>query len=247
MMHLVVDRQDISTGDIHVWIACIADDCNVTAKFLPILSQEERAKAAHFVFDRDRQRYVQTHGIVRRILADYSGIDAATLTFIRNRHGKPHLAGRPNGQDLQFSLSHSGNCCLVAVRLDHPVGVDVENVRELPQAAEIAQRYFTADEVRFILALPGEAQRNAFFDLWTHKEAIVKGLGVGLAANLQRIVFELDPVQGLRLAARDGDPSIGRTWSIFRLDPTPGYVAAVASGHSVRSLTLKNWNRTDPD
>jgi pimeloyl-ACP methyl ester carboxylesterase len=33
--------------------------------------------------------------------------------------------------------------------------------------------------------------RDAFFVLWTRKEATVKGLGVGLAANLGRVEFEI--------------------------------------------------------
>jgi len=247
MMHPVVARPALSTGEIHIWTASITDDDNVTANLFPILSQDERATATQFAFDRDRTRYIQAHGIVRRILADYSGIDAAALTFTHNHHGKPHLAGKPNGQNLQFSISHSDSCCLIAVRLDQPIGVDIEKVRDRPQAAEIAQRYFTADEARLIRSLKGELQRNAYFDLWTHKEAVVKALGIGLAGNLHRIAFDLNPIQGLRLVAWDSDPSIGRTWSIFRLDPAPGYVGAVASVHPVRSLTLKSWNPTVPD
>ena len=70
---------------------------------------------------------------------------------------------------------------------------------------------------------------------------LAEGLGISLAANLGRIEFDLDPVQGLQLAAWDGDPTIARTWSILRFDPAPGYVAAVASVHPIRTLALKTW------
>src|SRR5262249_49758799 len=120
-------------------------------------------------------------------------------------------------------------------------------VRDLPRAVDIVQSYFTPAESRALTALPGTARRDAFFALWTQKEATVKGLGMSLAAHLCRIGFELDPACGLRLVTRDCDHSVGQKWSIVRLDPAPGYVAAVASAHPIRCLTLQNWSHTGAD
>jgi 4'-phosphopantetheinyl transferase len=214
---------------------------------LRILGQEERARAAQLAFERDRVRFIEAHGMARQILAGYSDADAATLTFARNRHGKPYLVPRANGPDLQFSVSHSGNCCMLAVRLDHSIGIDVEKVRDVPQAMNIAQSHFTPAESRGLAALLGTARRDAFFVLWTHKEAAVKRLGIGLAANLGRAELDLDPVGGARLVAWDGDRSVAERWAIRRLDPAPGYVAAVASVHPVGSLTLQNWSHAGAD
>jgi hypothetical protein len=76
---------------------------------------------------------------------------------------------------------------------------------------------------------------------------MVKGLGIGLAANLGRVEFDLDPAGGLGLVAWDGDQSVAQKWSVLRLDPAPGYVAAVATAHPIRSLRVQNWNHTDAD
>jgi 4'-phosphopantetheinyl transferase len=215
--------------------------------FLRILDQEERLRAAQLSFEHDRVRFIQAHGILRRILADYLDADAATLAFACNHHGKPYLVSRANDPDLHFSLSHSGNCYMLAVRLDHPVGIDVEKVRDLPQAIDIAQSYFTPAEGRVLAALQGAARRDAFFVLWTHKEAMVKGLGIGLADNLGRVEFELNPPGGPRLVAWDGDRSVAQRWSVRRLDPGPGHVAAVASVSPIRSLKLRDWRHADAD
>ena len=246
MTYPCVHRPGLSIGEIHVWTARLVDD-RATADLLPILDQEERARAAQFSFERDRVHFIQTHGIVRQILANYFKADAATLTFARNHHGKPYLVPRANGPNLQFSVSHSGDCCMLAVRLDQAIGIDVEKVRDLPQATNIAQNYFTPAESSVLAALQGTAQRDAFFVLWTHKEATVKGLGIGLAANLGRVEFDFDPVGGLRLVAWDGDRSVAQRWSTLRLDPAPGYIAAVASVHPIRSVSLQNWNHAGAD
>jgi 4'-phosphopantetheinyl transferase len=247
MTHPCVDRPALSIGEIHVWTARLVDEHRATADLLPILSREERAQAAQFSFERDRVRFIQAHGVVRQILSNYSDADAATLTFARNRHGKPCLIPRVTDQNLQFSVSRSSDCCMLAVRLDHSVGIDVEKVRDLPQAIDIVQGYFTPAESKALSALRGTARRDAFFALWAHKEAVVKGLGISLAAHLGRIEFDLDPAGGLRLVAWDGDQSVAQKWSIRRIDPAPGYVAAVASANPIRSLTLQNWSYTGAD
>jgi 4'-phosphopantetheinyl transferase len=248
MTHPCVDiRAGLSIGEIHVWTARLRDDDHTTAGMLAILDQEERARAAKFSFKRDRTRFIQTHGVVRRIVASYADADAATLTFARNRFGKPYLVSWANDPDLQFSVSHSSDYCLLALRRDHPIGIDVEKVRDLPQAMGIAQSYFTPRESRALAALQETARRDAFFVLWTHKEATIKRLGIGLAANLGRAEFDLDPAGGLRFVGWDGDRSVAQSWSILRLDPAPGYVAAVASAHPIRLLTLQNWSRAGAD
>jgi 4'-phosphopantetheinyl transferase len=242
-----VARPTLSFGEIHVWTARLADEPDAIADLLRILSREERTQAAQFSFERDRTRFIQAHGVVRQILSIYCDADPPTLSFARNHHGKPYLIARANGPNLQFSLSHSSDCCMLAVRFDHPIGIDVEKVRDWPRAMDIVQSYFTPAESKALSALQGTAQRDAFFALWTHKEATIKGLGISLAAHLGRIEFDFDPIGRLRLVAWDGDQSVARKWSVVRLDPAPGYVAALASAHPMRCLTLHNWSRIGAD
>ena len=80
--------------------ACLVDDRRVTAASLPLLSQEERARGAQFVFEHDRMRFIQAHGSVRQIFSGYLEADGATLTFARNRNGKPFLVPQGNGPKL---------------------------------------------------------------------------------------------------------------------------------------------------
>ena len=235
MCNPCVDRPALSIGEIHVWTAHLVDEYRATADLLAILSGEESAQAAQFSFERDRMRFIQAHGIVRQILSNYLDADAATLVFARTHHGKPYLIPRANDPHLEFSVSRSSNCCMLAVQLDHSIGIDIEKVRDLPQAIDIVQSYFTPVESKALSALRGAARRDAFFALWTHKEAMVKGLGISLAAHLGRIEFDLDPIGGLRLVAWDRDQSVAQKWSVVRLDPAPGYVAAIASAYPIRA------------
>ena len=91
--------------------------------------------------------------------------DAATLTFARNRQGKPYLTPWANGPDLQFSLSHSGDYCMLALRLDHTIGIDVEEMRDLPQAIDIAESYFTPSGKQSFGGLAGNGPAGDIFCL----------------------------------------------------------------------------------
>jgi 4'-phosphopantetheinyl transferase len=223
MTYPCVDRPGLSIGEIHVWTARLVDEHRATYDLLAILSREESVRAAQFSFERDRMCFIHAHGIVRQILSNYLVADAATLIFARTHHGKPYLIPR----HLEFSVSRSGDCCMFAVQLDHSIGIDVEKVRDLPQAIDIVQSYFTSAESKALSALRGAVRRDAFFALWTHKEATVKGLGISLAAHLGRIEFDLDPIGGLRLVASRGSKSFALPaasslpmmiqWEILRL------------------------------
>src|SRR5262249_56235447 len=110
--------------------------------------------------------------------------DGVTLIVGGTRDGKAYLTRRANGPHLEFSVSRSSNCCMLAVQLDHPIGIDVEKVRDRPQAIDIVQSYFTPAESKALSALRGAARRDAFFALWTHKGGTVKGLGISLGAHV---------------------------------------------------------------
>ena len=88
----------------------------------------------------------------------------------REAGGKPFFPSRP---DVCFSLSHSRGAAVCAVH-NRPVGVDIEKIRPAP--ARLAAGM--ADE--------------AFFRLWTAKEATIKRQGLGVEALLRPM--EPDPL-----------------------------------------------------
>ena len=236
-MSRLADPVSLPEGEIHVWTAQLLDDDAVAAELIGVLDEDEKARAARFRFAQHRRRFVQSHGMMRRVLAAYAGIDAAALRFRYNPHGKPSLA--PAGHDLHFSLSHSADCCMLAIRRGDPIGIDVEHLRDLPDALDVARRQFTRSESQLLSRLDAAARRDAFFALWTQKEAIVKALGGSLADYLDRLEFDLGPAGGVRL--KSGYQSAGDQWSVVRIDCPRGYAAAMATCHGFRELAHFAW------
>jgi 4'-phosphopantetheinyl transferase len=235
--HSAASRAD----SIDVWTAELVDHDDAAAEFACLLDETERERAHRFRFAHQRRFFIQSHGIVRQILADYRGIDPAALAFREGPWGKPVLAVPKWDEPLQFSLSHSGNCCMVAVRRSGPVGIDLEQVRDLPNSADIADRMFTRAEGAFIGRLVGAARRDAFFALWTAKEAVVKALGRSLADYLDRLQFDLDPAGRVRFLSLDGDSASTHAWSVQHVDAPAGFAAALAGCPRFATVRPFTW------
>ena len=107
---------------------------------------------------------------------------------------------------------------------DTPVGVDVERLREMPGAAGLVERYFSAPERRQFAELPAEVRAMGFFRGWTCKEAVLKGIGCGVR-ELDRCVVELHPDTPPAIL---GPAETAAGWSVITWQPTPLTLAALA-------------------
>jgi 4'-phosphopantetheinyl transferase len=148
-------------GEVHVWRVHLIRG----SRSQP--TAEEAERALRLATPALRRRYLNAHAALRAILGS---VTTAPLEFALHEKGKPYLASAP---EIRFNLSHSREMALVAVAREVEVGVDIECVRELPQYAEIAQRYFPPG------AAPPTGMRD-FFRQWTCFEAMLKAHGAGL-------------------------------------------------------------------
>jgi 4'-phosphopantetheinyl transferase len=143
---------------------------------LDILSAAERARAARFAFDRDRQRYVASCIALRQLLATRVGTAAAEIQFVQSEHGKPRLSGH----GPSFSLSRSGRFVLMGVGTGQ-IGVDIEGLEPIPRPGRLAEELCTQAECADIRRVAHTEQ--ALLRCWTRKEACLKALGCGLSVH----------------------------------------------------------------
>ena len=188
------------------------------------LCPEERARAARFVFPRDRRRYAVSHWALRSILARYLSTEASAVPLTQPP-AKPRL-GVPS--DLRFNLSHSGERAVVGVARGRELGIDLEQHRDLDDLEGLAERCFAPSELASWRTLSGAARTAAFFTTWTRKEAYLKALGDGLARPLASFDVTVGGDEGPRLVRDAEDPFAPARWSFFDLDAGPGYAAALA-------------------
>ena len=111
------------------------------------------------------------------------GLGRIVKDFSYNEHGKPALLD----DDLQINFSHAKSA-VVAGFSKHPIGVDVEFIREkYPKI--VCKRVFTDAEIQQIET--AKDPTLMFFKFWTLKESFVKCLGQGLSFPLKTVEFQL--------------------------------------------------------
>lgn len=168
-------------GAVQLWLARLSDcrDMLVQRDWRAVLSDAETAYCARFADPGDRHRALLAQLLLRKALSRQYPWPAADWRFARDDKGKPALVWPE--LPLAFNLSHSADLVVCALGLHCELGVDAEQVVPRSRLLALARRFFSADECAALGRLSGIAQRAAFYDTWTAREAYFKALGCGLA------------------------------------------------------------------
>ncbi|WP_432148838.1 4'-phosphopantetheinyl transferase family protein [Streptomyces sp. bgisy029] len=185
-------------GATHLWLLPRPPAGAARGPDTAVLDARERRRAAEYRDDTARLLYVGAHVGLRVLLGAYTGTDPRAVRLSRDAcpccgepHGRPVLA-HPD-VPLHFSLSHGDGLALVGVATV-PVGVDVERIPSHRTARACAAALHPAERAE-LAAAPEGTYAGAFGQLWTRKEAYLKGLGTGLARPLAADYLGADPAR----------------------------------------------------
>lgn len=218
----------LERNEVHVWRASLPGDSSDLRRFESVLADDETERAGRFIYERDRDRFIAAHGILRELLGRYISCAPQIIKFEYGPHGKPAVAGIGSQPAISFNLSHSHMLGLIVVAREREVGIDVELLRPDFGGEKIGNRYFSAKEMDELSSLPGELRTEGFFLCWTRKEAYVKARGDGLHLPLHSFSVSLAPDKPATLSSADQS-----RWSMESFVPSfvaePRYVAAVVA------------------
>ncbi|MBG86503.1 MAG: hypothetical protein CMO80_06340 [Verrucomicrobiales bacterium] len=220
-------------SSVHVWLTSglEAPDADPVA-LRNALIDEEQNRFDRFHFDVDRIRFARSRIFLRNVLGSYLNSAPTDIRFDYGEFRKPRIAPE---ESLQFSFSRSGDVALVGLSSSE-IGADVERVRELPDWEGIVRSQFSSRENEFLLS--AESGIEEFFEVWTGKEAFIKGTGRGLQCPLDG--FSVVPT-GTELRAVEGPESDG-DWLVANLESAlKGYHAAVAQHGKWLPIQTRNW------
>jgi 4'-phosphopantetheinyl transferase len=242
-------------GEVHVWYVLTdkVTSPDLLGRYRSILSEKERARNERYMFEKDRRLGLISRALTRWTLSQYRNVDPAAWEFVENQYGRPEVVPtlptsslRPEtkhqqasflpveqqpGQhaQLRFNVTHTEGMVACAATENFDIGVDAENIaRDRLDCMGIAQGNFAPREIEQIQALPVQAQKGAFFEFWTLKEAYIKARGMGLSLPLDAFAFELRP--GSPPCVRFEPPSDedARAWQFAAFSPTADHRLAVA-------------------
>ncbi|CAN5302885.1 hypothetical protein BH11PSE10_BH11PSE10_05980 [soil metagenome] len=220
----------MNASGVDVWtLALDTPGCGGQADRM-LLDATELDRAARFVFERDRRRFVARRAALRRLLAASTEVDAASIGYTTSALGRLSLAGT----ELDFSLAHRGELALVALARGGRTGVDIERIDPAHAEPGMLSCYLAPDLSRRIDLALQAGDPVPFFHWWTIVEAMAKARGCGLAeASPQR--GDETWLDGVDLPDDGGQI---RRWALRCWQPEPGSCAAlvfeVAAGAALR-------------
>ena len=197
------------------------------------LSAAERHRHGTFLFEHDRALYLATHVLARWLIGAAAGFPAHDIVLGTDPYGCPVVLAPDRARPLQLSLSHTPGLIAVALARRLGCGVDVERVRDDVDLELLATAICSPAELAWFRRLPPSGRQEAFFGLWTVKEALLKAAGVGLGGDPATISVLPDWASSRVLLLSSHLPRVGGGWRVVRGRPTRGHRLALAFGEAV--------------
>ena len=215
-------------NEVHVWLARpgLHGHAQLEARYLPLLSADERERHRAFHFAKDRHPYLAAHALIRLALSQYAALAPEQIHFSRGRNGKPRAELPAPHAALTCNLTHTAGLVGCVIARGRDCGIDIETRRALDDMDGIARLMFSADERGHLASLAEPARRHHFFTLWALKEAYAKATGEGIGGDLAQVSFALDD-DGVHCRIGDAAVAAGQWW-FHSASPCGEHALAVA-------------------
>ncbi|MBC8756493.1 4'-phosphopantetheinyl transferase superfamily protein [Kordia sp. YSTF-M3] len=125
----------------------------------------------------DQQASVLGRLLLIRGIADFYDKQINGSDIGINENGKPFL----KDSDIEFNISHSGELVICTIQKTLPVGIDIEEMKEI----QIEDFFYQMTENESATIKNSTDQKRAFYNYWTQKEAVLKANGKGLSVPLK--------------------------------------------------------------
>jgi len=210
----------LEAGEVQVWCARV-DEAAVAAA-VALLNEQEQARMEHMRLGIARHEFVVGRAMLRVLAGVASACGPREVTVGVGEFGKPRVEG------MEFSVAHSHGLVVLALNCEASVGVDVEWVEREIEALEIARSNFaTGEKQRIEQAAEGVERAQAFFEVWTRKEAIVKAHGQGLTIPLESFEAPAGEAEEAVELVVKGE---SRRLYVRGIDVGEGFIGALAAG-----------------
>lgn len=233
----------LPSGQVTLWRA----RPRLQPAWIGLLDDAERGRLERFHRPEDGARFLTGATMVRRIFAADLGIPAAQVRLDRTcpdchqPHGKVQLASR-RLNSVQVSVSHSGDCVIVAAMRGASIGVDIEQVNPCLDHLALGRLVLRAEELCELASVAERDRAACFTTYWARKEAVVKAIGSGLRIPLRELAVSGSATATLTVAWPGRAGRFERV-HLVDLKCTDAYRAALA----VLNAPLTRVVSEDPD
>ncbi len=235
---LNIDHQFVlPKKDVHVWSFSAATSRPELEEKLQVLAQSERVRASKYRFDKDRSVYITGRHALRMLLARYLERVPQDIVFRYTPYEKPIYDGPT---DIIFNVSHSETQIVIAFTKHPGLGVDIEKIKNDFDTLELAENFFSKEEIRALSAFDEVDRHMAFFRCWTRKESFIKAVGQGLSYPLDSFAVSMDDDFRAEFLKIDGIPAQENNWKLHSFVPAEGYIAAISTNGQPDTIQFYN-------
>lgn len=179
------DQAEEQTAQVELHSLRLSDDIVVPDS---ILSEAEKNRAAAFRSCAARRLFVAGRVLCRSIIANLLGCTPQALCLAITPSGRPYLRDYP---DIDFNLSHTGDCIALAICRSGRIGIDIERPDAFSEkeGCEIMPMILSEQELDQVYQLDKRYRHDVFLACWVQKEAALKCFGQGFLADPQSVML----------------------------------------------------------
>ena len=173
----------IQSGSIVVCALPVDSALGIELVLHSTASSMELERAARYRFKQNRSEFLLARGVVRDVMSVILGIPAADVEIVAPANQKPEVIQSPNVQ-IDVSISHSLGWVACAFAQRRRVGIDIEIDRNNVDNDALISHVCSDYECQLYKRLASPMRRELFYEIWRHKEAVLKANGLGLAGDI---------------------------------------------------------------
>jgi 4'-phosphopantetheinyl transferase len=226
-----------AVDEVEIWVVEVNGGTEAKADVATLSEQEAERYAA---LDRDaRAIAVTTRAALRQVLGWHLALTPEDVQIVEGDDAKPALAGK----ELEFNVAHTNGVALIAVA-QVAVGADVERVEMIApdEFDDLVAFVLTPRELDELVRLPEHERLDAYYRVWTRKEAFVKATGEGIARRpLPEVVVGVGAAALIEVAGV-AEEELAR-WTVVDVDVPAGYVASLVVRHREPRVRVRPWAR----
>ena len=141
-----------------------------------LLTKDEKHKINKFNNENDRKLSLAS------IMLQHYVINK-NIKIKKNEYGKPYV------DNFEYSVSHDNDIVIILTSSSKPVGIDIM----------LIDRKISLESFKLIFPTKKYKNIKDFLILWCLKESYIKAIGIGLSYGLDRIEFDIEDNDNIKL------------------------------------------------
>lgn len=229
----------INENEVHIWLIDINEIINYKG-YEDLLDGNERIRGKNLLSEILRKNHIVSHYAARDILSNYLNVPLNQIPLTYTKFHKPFLIKNP--LKIEFNLTHSHDIALLGITKTFRIGIDIERMSPLQNQRDIEKLILSQKELTWLSKRDDQEKCEAFYRLWTAKEAIMKGIGEGFYFGTENIDLAMPDDLSDRISLTiQSCPKESPEWTVQNFIPHGEHMGALATKQPVHSLSQFQW------